>query len=154
MPSAPRGLAAIEVRHSDIHGDGVFARQRIRRGTPIGPYEGRRYSADEVRARNWNHALTYVFGLSDGSVIDGAEGGNATRFINHSCAPNCAAFEIEDEDGLLSIVIEAAVDIPSGGELFLDYGLDVGGGDPSQYPCRCGTPACRGTMTAVTPAGA
>ena len=154
MPSPSSGLAAIEIRHSDIHGDGVFARRRIRRGVSLGAYEGRRYSAAEVRERDWNHALTYVFGLSDGSVIDGADGGNATRFINHSCAPNCVAYEVEKEDGQLAIEIEAAVDIPAGAELFLDYGLDVSGGDPTHYPCRCGTVACRGTMLApeATPA--
>jgi SET domain-containing protein len=35
--------------------------------------------------------VTYLFALSDGATIDGSDGGNATRYINHSCRPNCVA---------------------------------------------------------------
>jgi SET domain-containing protein len=51
------------------------------------------------------------------------------------------------------VFIEAAVDIQQGEELFISYGLAVD--DPqdeetrSQYVCRCGSPACRGTMLAT-----
>jgi hypothetical protein len=38
---------------------------------------------------------TFLFGLSDGSVIDGSRGGNSARWLNHACAPNCET--IEDE---------------------------------------------------------
>jgi len=41
----------------------------------------------------WNDQLTYPFGLSDGSIIDDAEGGNATRHINHACVPNVEVVE-------------------------------------------------------------
>jgi hypothetical protein len=101
-PTAPRQAAVtrrVQVRHSPIHGHGVFAIKALPAGSPVGPYTGRRHTIEEVAARDWDNALTYVFGLSDGSVIDGAEGGNATRYINHSCAPNCVAFELEDEQG-------------------------------------------------------
>ncbi len=135
----------MEVRSSPVHGTGVFATGFIAAGTPIGCYTGRRYGPREQQARDWNNELTYIFGLSDGSVINGAEGGNATRHINHSCKPNCVAYEIESEDGSLHIEIEAAVRIRAGQELFLDYRLDAGGGQGG-YVCRCGAPGCRGTM--------
>ncbi|MBW8827898.1 MAG: SET domain-containing protein-lysine N-methyltransferase, partial [Burkholderiales bacterium] len=93
-------------------------------------------------------SLTYVFGLSDGTMIDGGEGGNATRHINHSCEPNCVAYEIEDPSGNLSVVIEAGRAIRKGEELFLDYALDVGDEDPTNYACACGAPRCRGSMVA------
>jgi hypothetical protein len=138
----------VEVRQSPVHGQGAFATRGLPRGHRIGVYGGRRYAAGEVVEHDWNNTLTYVFGLSDGSYIDGAEGGNATRHLNHSCAPNCAAVEVTHEDGRLDIVIEAARRIRAGEELFLDYCLDIGDDDPADYPCHCGSKKCRGTIAA------
>lgn len=138
----------IEVRASGIHGLGAFARRNLSRGQALGRYEGRRYAPHEHGERDWDHALTYVFALSDGTIIDGSDGGNATRHLNHSCAPNCAAYEVEDEDGGSHIVIEAKRRIRAGEELFIDYALDVGDNDPGEYACRCGHARCRGTMVA------
>jgi SET domain-containing protein len=146
MSGSGRLCSRIEVRNSPVHGTGVFATGFIPAGTAIGCYTGRRYSVSEQQSRDWDNGLTYVFGLSDGSVINGAEGGNATRHINHSCASNCVAHEVESEDGTLHIEIEAAGRIRAGQELFLDYRLDAGGGEGVGYDCRCGAPGCRGTM--------
>lgn len=139
----------LEVRHSDIHGVGAFAVRGLPAGHVVGRYDGRRYTPAEENERQWDQDLTYVFGLSDGTLINGAEGGNATRHINHSCAPNCQACEETDEDGQLHIVIRTRRRVRRGEELFIDYRLDVGGSDPADYPCRCGAAACRGTMVDV-----
>jgi SET domain-containing protein len=136
----------LDVRASTVHGLGAFVRRGVQKGHVLGPYTGRRLSPAQVAQQDWNNALTYVFGLADGSVIDGAVGGNATRHINHSCAPNVQAFEVEDEDGTASVVIEAKRRLRAGEELFLDYALDIGEDDPADYPCHCGSPRCRGTM--------
>ncbi|MFY9510506.1 MAG: SET domain-containing protein-lysine N-methyltransferase [Rubrivivax sp.] len=137
---------AIEVRPSTVHGQGAFAARPLQRGGAIGTYDGRRYAPGETGDHEWDQGLTYVFGLSDGSYIDGGEGGNATRHLNHSCAPNCVAVEVEDDGGAAQIVIEARRRIRAGEELFIDYALDIGDADPADYPCRCGAPRCRGTM--------
>lgn len=98
----------------------------------------------------WDDTLTYLFGLSDGSVIDGADGGNATRHLNHACEPNCQAVEDQDGGGQIALTIETTQFVPAGDELFLDYALDVDAADdPSDYPCRCGLARCRGTMVAT-----
>lgn len=136
----------LEVRDSAVHGKGVFATRTIARGSTIGRFTGRRYTARQQRGRDWDHGVTYLFALSDGSVIDGAEGGNATRFLNHSCAPNCVAHEVQDASGRPTIEFQALRRIPAGAELFLDYCLQVGDADPADYPCRCGAPSCRGTL--------
>lgn len=138
----------VEVRHSTIHGLGAFARRALQPRSEIGAYVGRLYSPGQVAARDWDNALTYVFGLSDGSIIDGSEGGNATRHLNHSCAPNCEAVEVTDDDGGLRIVISTRRRVRLGEELFIDYALDIGNDDPADYPCQCGAPNCRGTMAA------
>ncbi len=153
-PTAPRQAAVtrrVQVRHSPIHGHGVFAIKALPAGSPVGPYTGRRHTIEEVAARDWDNALTYVFGLSDGSVIDGADGGNATRYINHSCAPNCVAYELEDEQGRLWIEVEALTRIEPGQELFIDYSLDTRDTGGGSYACTCGAPQCRGTMAAEVP---
>jgi SET domain-containing protein len=145
---APACIAAVEVRESRVHGAGVFALRSLPPGFLVGVYEGRRYAPWQARDRQWDDAVTYLFGLSDGTLIDAADGGNATRHINHSCEPNCRANE-EDDDGELRIVIRTRRRIRAGEELFIDYRLDVGVNDPLQYTCRCGSARCRGTLAAV-----
>jgi SET domain-containing protein len=152
MTKSKPASSALEVRQSLIHGQGAFATRAIRAGTVIGQYTGRRYTAQETDHRRWDNARTYVFGLSDGSLIDGSQGGNATRHINHSCTPNCVAYELEDAMGALSIEIEALRRIAPGEELFLDYSLDIAGDRSEAYPCTCGAADCRGTMAAPDPA--
>lgn len=143
-------LAHFEVRHSSVHGHGVFAARDLPPGTLVGEYAGRRYSAQEARAVAWDDRLTYLFGLSDGTLIDGAQGGNATRHLNHACEPNCEAVEEYAGDGLLTLKIETIKTVAAGEELFLDYALEVDAGDsPADYPCRCGSARCRGTLMAL-----
>ncbi len=138
-------LAALDVRSSAIHGRGVFAASDIPATTRIGRYSGRRLPGDEALPQQLPSKPTYLFALSNGAYIDGARGGNATRFINHSCAPNCVAFEVETARGP-GIVIEALQPIAQGQELLLDYALDIADAEADLYACRCGASSCRGTM--------
>jgi hypothetical protein len=93
---------------------------------------------------------TFLFTVSSRTVIDAAVGGNDTRFINHSCMPNCEAVI---EGG--RVFIDALRSIPVGSELFYDYAYererDAGPADEALYPCRCGTRRCRGTILAPPP---
>ena len=91
-------------------------------------------------------AHTFLFQLDDGGVIDARVRGNAARWINHSCDPNCATFE--DDDG--RVFIEAKRKIRPGEELSYDYRLQIEGrlskSERAQYTCRCGTGKCRGSL--------
>src|SRR5690625_1673157 len=88
------------VKPSTLHGTGVFAARDIPAGTPILEYHGARISQEE--ADNMPSAdpddpfHTFFFSLSSGEIIDGAQGGNDARWINHSCEPNCEAQENDD----------------------------------------------------------
>lgn len=143
----------IEIRASPVHGRGVYALRRLPSGTCIGLYEGRRYTEAALLKVDWarrHRGMTYLFSLSDGTTIDGAEGGNATRFLNHACAPNCHAEEVVDALGVLTLRLVTSRAIPAGAELFLDYALTIDPSEsPADYPCRCGMPACRRTMVAA-----
>jgi SET domain-containing protein len=151
MPTRPaRKTLAYVVRNSTIHGRGVFARRTIRKGSRIIEYRGERISVDEAERRPDsdpdNPYHTFLFELHDGRVIDAAVRGNAARWINHSCAPNCEP--IEDDD--CRVYIEAKRTIRAGEELSYDYQLSVAGRISAKmkagYACRCGAPRCRGTM--------
>lgn len=137
-------LGAIEVRASGVHGLGAFARSNLRRGQLVGNYAGRQIGDGAVHR---DDGLTYLFALSEGGYIDGAEGGNATRFINHSCEPNCHAEEYRRAGGRLGVRIKALRSIAEAEELFLDYALIVDATEqPTAYPCHCGATRCRRTM--------
>ena len=141
----------ILVGPSPIHGQGAFAARDFDEGEQIGVYEGKRYSARQVSRRSWETGLTYVFGLSDGSVIDAAIGGNPTKHLNHSCVPNCEAHEEIGPQGKAHIVFYALRQIRRGEELFLDYSLVVDEAEePQAFGCSCGTAQCRGTMLAAS----
>jgi uncharacterized protein len=148
--AASTGKKSYSVRNSEIHGRGVFATQTIRKGAVIVEYKGRRASWDEAMRRPDSDPAdathTMLFELDDGRLIDARVRGNAARWINHSCSPNCTTFE--DTDG--RVFIEAKRTIRAGEELCYDYKLTVDGRlskrERSQYVCRCGTPKCRGSL--------
>jgi SET domain-containing protein len=81
-------------------------------GERITPAEADRRYPDDAPGRHH----TFLFAIDDDVVIDAAFGGNAARWINHSCDPNCDAV-IEDA----RIFIEAIRDIAAGEELAYDY---------------------------------
>ena len=144
-----RGTPLFKVRRSRVHGRGVFAARRIRKGTRIVEYLGDRVSHREAdqryadRDERDNH--TFLFIVDARTVIDAGVGGNDARFINHSCNPNCETV-IEAR----RVFIEALRTIQPGEELHYDYQLGRSRDDPPDvdeiYACHCGQPNCRGTM--------
>jgi hypothetical protein len=135
-----------------VHGKGGFALRTIRKGEVIGEYIGERIDDDEADRRYPEDGgdephHTFLFALEDGSVLDAAVGGNSTRFLNHSCDPNCEAIEEEGH-----IYIKALRTIRKGEELVYDYNfiLDVPHtpAEKRRYPCYCGARKCRGTILA------
>lgn len=139
----------VEVRHSPVHGFGVFALRRIRKGTTIMEYLGDRVSHEEADARyenkdvNDNH--TFLFTVDSKTVIDGGVGGNDARYINHGCEPNCESASLKKR-----IYVEAVRTIQPGEELAYDYQIQRDPDDPPNvdkiFACRCGAAKCRGSM--------
>ena len=139
----------IQVRRSGVHGKGVFALQDLAEGETLIEYVGEVISWDEAQDRHPhdpkdpNH--TFYFHVNEDRVIDALFGGNSSRWINHSCNPNCEADEDNDR-----IFIKAIRNIKAGEELNYDYGLIID--EPytkklkAEYPCWCGAKNCRGTL--------
>lgn len=145
----------IQVRKSGVHGKGVFALKAIAKGQRIIEYKGQIIGWPQALERHPhdpeqpNH--TFFFSLDDGSrVIDGNAGGNAARWINHSCQPNCVADEVAEGAG--RVFITAKRSLKPGEELFYDYGLVIDerltAKLKKEYACHCGSRQCRGTMLA------
>lgn len=143
-------MQRVIVRCSPVHGKGVFATRQLRAGERVLEYKGEVTTwRDAVRRhrRDGVDGHTFLFGLSDGRVIDGSRGGNSARWLNHACTPNCETVE----DGG-RIFINTLDTVKAGEELFIDYLLVVD--DPldedarRQYACQCGTATCRGSMIA------
>ena len=134
-----------QVRHSGVHGKGVFALAPIAAGATVFEYVGERISWTEALRRHPhdpaqpNH--TFYFHIDDQHVIDANVGGNSARWINH---------EVEEQDG--RVFIKALRDIEPGEELFYDYGLVIEGRYTAklkrEFPCHCGSANCRGTLLA------
>jgi len=152
--AAQKTSRKIQIRQSGVHGKGVFATQMIGAGERVIEYVGEIISAQEAEDRHPhnpedpNH--TFYFQVEEDRVIDGLHGGNASKWINHSCAPNCEPEVVEGR-----VFINALRAIESGEELNYDYGLIID--EPitkklkAQYPCWCGSPQCRGTLLAAKP---
>jgi SET domain-containing protein len=139
----------VVVKRSKIHGRGVYAARRIRKGTRVIEYTGDRISHDEADARYdakpADDGHTFLFVVDDEICIDAGVGGNAARFINHKCDANCETI-IENR----RVYIDASRTIEPGEELGYDYQLTwESTDDPEElklYACRCGATNCRGTM--------
>jgi SET domain-containing protein len=139
------------VRNSGIHGRGVFAARRIRKGTRIVEYTGEHISDKEADRRYDDTRMkrhhTFLFTLDSRTVIDGAieRGGGDASYINHSCDPNCEAVITGKR-----IFIHALRGIEPGAELAYDYQYERTGNNDAKlekfYFCKCGAPDCRGSI--------
>jgi len=145
------GGRRIQVRRSGIHGKGVFALQPLAKGELVTEYTGEVITWREALRRHPHDPKdpqhTFYFHIDDKHVIDAKHGGNAARWINHACSPNC---EADEQDG--RVFIKALRKIAVGAELFYDYGLSIDErytpALKKQYACRCGSRGCRGTLLA------
>jgi SET domain-containing protein len=127
----------------------MFALAAIPKGSRLIEYIGERISHDEADGRygeqHEDSPHTMLFAVDDATVIDATHTGNSSRWINHSCAPNCEA--VNDEG---RIFIEAIRSIRPGEEVTYDYNLILDERHTPALkranPCHCGSRHCRGTL--------
>ncbi|MCB0794472.1 MAG: SET domain-containing protein-lysine N-methyltransferase [Flavobacteriales bacterium] len=146
----------IQRRRSKIHGNGVFAKEAIRKGEEIVEYKGQLISHAEADALHYGDVMsghTFLFTLNDDYIIDANVGGSVAKWINHSCAPNCVAFVhgTDDNDPAKDrVIIEALRDIGPGEELSYDYDIQIPGKLTKElktiWACHCGAKNCTGSM--------
>ncbi len=142
-----------EERSSGIHGRGIFAATKIKKGTRIIEYVGEKITKKESERRaerqikrnrkDAGEGAVYIFEINSRYDIDGNVDWNPARFINHSCDPNC---ETLNDNG--RIWIESIRKIKPGEELTYNYGYDVE--NYADHPCRCGARNCVGYIVSKT----
>lgn len=128
-----------EKRGSDIEGRGLFARKAIAAGAWV-VVKGGHVMDRETRDRIEEELGPAEIQIGDHLFIGPLrpeEREGSMMHLNHSCEPNVA---IQGQ-----IVFVALRDIAAGEELTFDYA--TGDDDDWEMTCRCGSAACRGTIT-------
>ncbi|XP_068425205.1 histone-lysine N-methyltransferase 2B isoform X2 [Clinocottus analis] len=136
---------AVGVYRSAIHGRGLFCKRNIEAGEMVIEYAGiviRSVLTDKREKYYDGKGIgCYMFRIDDFDVVDATMHGNAARFINHSCEPNCYSRVINVE-GRKHIVIFALRKIYRGEELTYDYKFPIEDAS-SKLNCNCGARRCR-----------
>ena len=96
-------------------GLGLFTTMRIAKGDFVIEYTGKLLSNKEADYLN----SRYLFQVNSRWTLDGSGRENLSRYINHSCRPNCVAYTTR-----LKIRIYAKRHIVAGEELCYDYGKE------------------------------
>jgi histone-lysine N-methyltransferase SETD1 len=144
-----RGRPAVLVGPSLIHGVGVFAERRLRKGQFVVEYVGERVREPVAQLRQARYGNgTFLFSLErvrrqqqdEEQVLDATWCGNQARFLNHSCDPNCALRLLELSEGQTVAVIYALKEVPELEELTIDYRL----AGEAPFRCHCASKSCQG----------
>lgn len=123
-------------------GYGLLANEDIRMGEFIIEYVGEVIDNAELEKRLNEYSGErhfYCLTLSKGETIDAGRKGNISRFINHSCNPNCVTQKWQVL-GEMRIGLFAKRDISKGEELTFDYQFERVG--MKIQKCFCGEPNC------------
>lgn len=156
-PAGERCLNQRFQRHEDSdvrpyktgqRGWGLRNRSDIKKGQFIAEYVGDLVDPEECNQRlayAQQHGITnfYMLTLDKNRIIDAGPKGNYSRFMNHSCEPNCET-QKWTVNGDIRVGLFALHDIPTGSELTFNYNLDCYGNQKTV--CKCGSTICSGFL--------
>ncbi|XP_059477073.1 histone-lysine N-methyltransferase trithorax [Neocloeon triangulifer] len=133
----------VGVFRSLIHGRGLFCIRELEPTEMVIEYAGEVIRSIHTDRREKIYESRgigcYMFRIDDDTVVDATMKGNAARFINHSCEPNCYS-KVVDVLGKKHILIFALRRILPGEELTYDYKFPF---EDDKIPCTCGSRKCR-----------
>lgn len=142
------GLA---LRPSAISGYGLFSLRTFQKNSLIIEYCGEMLTGEDlVNKRDAFYNLLgkryqqscYLFRLDELKVLDATHKGNLSRFINHSCDPNCYS-RVVQIDGSKKLLIFASKLIEAGDEILYDYKFPD---EEQKIACLCASEKCRKWM--------
>ena len=169
----------LEIFHTGSRGFGLRSPDYVHRGQFIDTYLGEVITSAEADLREEAASLhinpSYLFALDwftssmtnvddddnnnndenrDCYIIDGQRFGGPSRFMNHSCNPNCKMLPVSTHHGderIFDLAFFALRDIPPGVELTFDYnpqrtGEASSSPDADAVKCLCGEAQCRGQL--------
>ncbi|XP_078700416.1 uncharacterized protein LOC144927102 isoform X2 [Branchiostoma floridae x Branchiostoma belcheri] len=104
------------------------------------------FSEFKQRTKEYNRQKQhhfYFMALKNDEIIDATKKGNVSRFINHSCDPNCET-QKWTVNGVLRVGFFTRRPINEGEELTFDYKFQRYGKEAQK--CYCGAANCRGYL--------
>lgn len=139
---------AINIRHHQRTGFGLYARKDIRKGTTMGEYTG---MIVPWYNRNNDDKSKYYMQIGCGPNIpnskemfhchlDGTERGSVFRFMNHSCEPNAEMREMRCGYHNRINVVVATRAIKADEQITISYGNDW---FDDENPCYCRAKTCK-----------
>lgn len=139
---------SIEVFITPDKGWGIKAKRNIERESFIIEYVGEIINEFEHKTRMQTKyskdAHHYGMYLESGFVIDARDMGNISRFINHSCDPNCYVQKWFVKR-LPCLAIFALRSIPAGEELTINYNFQLYNNYEEKI-CKCNARNCSKTL--------
>ncbi|KAE8291877.1 Histone-lysine N-methyltransferase NSD3 [Larimichthys crocea] len=143
-----RLYAETEVVKTDERGWGLRTNQALKKGDFVTEYVGEVIDSEECQQRikraHENHVTNfYMLTLTKDRVIDAGPKGNSSRFMNHSCSPNCET-QKWTVNGDVRIGLFALCDIEAYTELTFNYNLHCVGN--RRTSCHCGSDNCSGFL--------
>ncbi|KNC98643.1 uncharacterized protein SPPG_06324 [Spizellomyces punctatus DAOM BR117] len=141
-----RHYAPIEIFETEKKGFGLRATAPIRGGSFIIEYCGEVITGAMFKKRIQEYDKQgrkhfYFMSLKANEFIDASKKGNMSRFMNHSCSPNCALHKwVVGSNWRIGIF--ALRDLDVGEELSFDYKFERYGAKAQE--CFCGSANCKG----------
>ncbi|NWR94252.1 SETD2 methyltransferase, partial [Furnarius figulus] len=140
--------ADVEVILTEKKGWGLRAAKDLPSNTFVLEYCGEVLDHKEFKARVKEYARNknihyYFMALKNDEIIDATQKGNCSRFMNHSCEPNCET-QKWTVNGQLRVGFFTTKLVPSGSELTFDYQFQRYGKEAQK--CFCGSSNCRGFL--------
>ncbi|MGH0134901.1 UNVERIFIED_CONTAM: hypothetical protein FKN15_004467 [Acipenser sinensis] len=140
--------ADFEVILTESKGWGLRAAKDLAHNTFVLEYCGEVLDHKEFKARVKEYARSknihyYFMALKNNEIIDATQKGNCSRFMNHSCEPNCET-QKWTVNGQLRVGFFTTKLVPAGTELTFDYQFQRYGKEAQK--CFCGAPSCRGFL--------
>lgn len=138
----------LEVFKAGKKGWGLRTNEEIQKGSFIMEYCGEVVDNNEFQRRTQIYhddgiSHYYFMTLKQNEIIDATQKGSKSRFINHSCDPNCET-QKWTVNGFLRVGFFAVHHIYPGEELSFDYQFQRYGDEPQE--CYCGADKCRGVI--------
>ncbi|XP_052180792.1 histone-lysine N-methyltransferase ASHR3 isoform X2 [Diospyros lotus] len=137
----------IKIVKTELCGWGVEAAESINKGDFVIEYIGEVIDDAICEQRLWDMKYNgdknfYMCEIRKDFIIDATFKGNSSRFLNHSCDPNCK-LEKWQADGETRVGVFAAKCINIGEPLTYDYRFVQFG---PEVRCNCGAPNCQGYL--------
>ncbi|XP_053322620.1 histone-lysine N-methyltransferase SETD2 [Spea bombifrons] len=140
--------ADVEVILTEKKGWGLRAAKDLKPNAFVLEYCGEVLDHKEFKARVKEYARNknihyYFMALKNDEIIDATQKGNCSRFMNHSCDPNCET-QKWTVNGQLRVGFFTTRVVPAGSELTFDYQFQRYGKEAQK--CFCGSANCRGYL--------